>query len=238
MFDALWQLVPVALGVMASPIAIMGLVGILLSRHARRNGSAYLAGWVVCASVLLTTCILTFSAADATGAYRDASWVPVVHSVVGVVCVLGAAWTFRRSRRVVERIASARTPDELAAATPQLPGLIRSVETFTPGRSFFLGLGVFLSPMNIALVAAAGVEIAVAGLQSFQRILIAGGFLLAAAAPVAIPVVWVLIRGQKAEPMLHALRRWMLAHNGLLTAGILAAVGVLQLIRAAQGWLV
>ncbi|MBT2485500.1 MULTISPECIES: hypothetical protein [unclassified Microbacterium] len=52
MFGALWQLIPVAIGVIASPVAVMALIGVLLSQNSRRNGAAFLAGWVVSATVL------------------------------------------------------------------------------------------------------------------------------------------------------------------------------------------
>lgn len=236
MVGALWQLIPVALGVMASPVAVMALVGILLSRHARRNGVAYLMGWFASATVLLLIGILAFTAADAPGEFHEASWVPFVHISIAAVCLVGALWTFLRARLVVARVAAARTPDELAAATPQLPGLVRSVAGFTPGRSFLLGLGIFLTPMNIALVAGAAIAIVLATLPTLEVLLTAYGFLIAATAPVAIPVLFVLVRGDRADPMLRLLRQWMLRGSGFLTAGVLAAVGVLQIVRALQGW--
>lgn len=236
MIATVWQLFPVALGVMASPVAVMALIGILLSRHARRNGTAYLSGWVLCSSVLTAVSVIVFTAADASGAYRQADWVPVVHAVVGVICIGGAVWTFMRARKVVARVASARTPAEVTTAAPQLPGLIRSVEEFTPPRAFLLGLAIFLSPMNIALVAAAGVEIALADLPPDKAIPTMIGFVVASAALVAIPVITVLARGDGADPLLERLRSWMLRHNGYLSAGIFAAVGVLQLVKALQGW--
>lgn len=234
---AVWQLIPVAIGVMASPVAVMALIGILLSRNSRRNGAAFLAGWVLSATVLLMAGLLVFSAAETPGAFRTAPWVPVVHAVIGLTCVGGALWTFFRARLVVARVAEARTPDELTEATPQLPGLVRSVARFTPGRSLLLGLGIFLTPMNIALVAAAAIGIVLARLPEPQLLLTVCGFLAAAAAPVAIPVFSVLARGEGADPMLRRLRRWMLHRSGYLTAAVLLLVGVLQFVKVLQGWL-
>ncbi|MBT2485501.1 GAP family protein [Microbacterium sp. ISL-108] len=184
----------------------------------------------------MTVGLLAFSAADTPGAFRSAPWVPIVHAVIGVVCTGGALWTFFRARLVVARVAEAHTPDELTAATPQLPGLVRSVERFTPGRSFLLGFGIFLTPMNIALVAAAAIGIVLARLPEPQLLLTVCGFLAAAAAPVAIPVFSVLARGEEADPMLRRLRRWMLHRSGFLTAAVLLLVGVLQFVKALQGW--
>ncbi|QDE34829.1 hypothetical protein FIV50_08505 [Microbacterium foliorum] len=237
MIETIWRLAPVALGVMASPVAVMALIGILLSRDARPNGSAYLMGWTLCCGALSAISVGIFTAMDATGAYREATWVPIVHFVVGLVCLGGAIWTFSRARRVMAHVAAANVPGEEVPSPPKLPGLIRSVESYTSRRAFLLGLVIFLSPMNIALVAAAGVEIAQAEMPLSQSIPMLLGFVVAAAAPVAIPVLSVLARGDRADPMLERLRLWMLHHNGYLSAAIFAAVGVLQVFKAAQGWL-
>ncbi|UNK72370.1 GAP family protein [Microbacterium sp. H1-D42] len=236
MVGAVWQLLPVALGVMASPLAVLGLVGILLSSHARRNGTAYLLGWVIATTALLAAGVALFAAADAVDGRQVAAWVPITHAVIGAVCVLGAVWIFARARGVAARVAAARTPAELAAAAPQLPGLVRGVAQFTPVRSLFLGLGIFMNPMNISLVVAAALEIAHATALTWERTSLGVGFVVAAAAPVAIPVLIVLVRGKRADPMLRGLRAWMLKHNGSLSAGILMLVGILQLIKALQIW--
>lgn len=236
MIETVWQLAPVALGVMASPVAVMALIGILLSQDARRNGSAYLMGWVFCSSALTAASVAIFTAANATGAYREASWVPVVHLSVGVICVAGAVWTFTRARRLVARVAGTGAEDTESAVVPRMPGLVRSVEAVRPRRAFVLGIVIFLSPMNIALVAAAGIEMVLAELPPWQVMSMMVGFVIAASVPVALPVITVLARGDGADEMLRRLRSWMLQHHGYLSAGIFAGVGVLQLWKAVQGW--
>lgn len=236
MIGAVWQLLPVALGVMASPLAVLGLVGILLSRQARRNGTAYLLGWTLATTLLLVAGIAIFAAADAIDGYKVAGWVPITHIVIGAVCILGAVWIFARARGVAAQLAAARTPAEFAAAAPQLPGLVRGVAGFTPGRSVLLGFGIFLNPMNISLVAAAAMAIVHSTPLPWERASLEFGFVVAAAAPVAIPVLVVLVRGRHADPMLRGLRRWMLKHNGYLSAAILLLVGALQIVKALQIW--
>lgn len=235
MFTEVWQLVPIAIGVMASPVAVMALIGILLSRDARRNGLVYLLGWILCSANLLALAILVFTLADASGSFHDAWWVPVVHLVVGLVCIGGAVWIHRRAGRLVARVAEENASGSPAVA-PRLPGLVRSVERATPLRAFVLGLGIFLSPMNIALVAAAAMEIVAADLPESQVLIVTGGFLAATVVPVAIPVVTLVVGRESAQPMLSSLRSWILHHHGDLTVVILIVVGLLQFVRAIDGW--
>lgn len=235
MLSQVWQLIPIAIGVMASPVAVMALIGILLSRHARSNGLAYLLGWVLCSANLLALAILIFTLADTSGALQDSWWIPVVHLVVGLICIGGALWIRRRARRLVRRVAEEGL-DGVDAPVLRLPGLVRSVEEFTSLRSFLLGLGIFLSPMNIALVSAAAIEIVAAELPQSQALIVAGGFLAAAVVPVLIPVLTLLMGKERAQPMLAGLRSWILHHHGDLTVVILVVVGLLQLFRAFERW--
>lgn len=235
MFSEVWQLIPIAIGVMASPVAVMALIGILLSRQARGNGVAYLLGWVLCSANLLALAILIFTVADASGALRDAAWVSIVHIVIGLICIGGGVWIRRRARRLVKRVTAAKGRGEAAAAL-RLPGLVRSVEEFSPLRSFLLGLGIFVSPMNVALVAAAAIEIVAADLPQSQLLVVAGAFLAATVVPVAIPVLALLVGREKAKPMLAGLRSWILHHHGDVTVVILIVIGLLQIARALERW--
>lgn len=236
MTTVLWQLVPIALGVIASPIAVMALIGVLLSENSRRIGVAYLTGWTIAVvlSFLLWYAIFVISA---VGEPREpALWVRLLHLILAIGLGTGAVLTYRRARNVLTRVAAASTPDEIAAATPQLPGILRSATQFTPRRALVVGGGIFLlNPLNISLVGAAALEIALSSLPPVQRAWLIAGFVLAAAAPVAIPVSVVVIRGKKADPMLERLRGWVVRNNGMVSAGLLLVVAFLQLGKALDG---
>ncbi len=232
----LWELVPIALGVIASPLAVMALLGVLLSKDSRRTGLAYLTGWTIAVIVSFLFWYVIF-VVSAVGEPREpALWVRLLHLLLAIGLGTGAVLTYRRARTVLTRIAAARTPDEIAAATPQLPGILRSATQFTPTRALVVGGGIFLlNPLNISLVIAAALEIALSSLPSVQRVWLIAGFIVAAAAPVAVPVSVVLIRGEKADPLLDRLRAWVVRNNGMLSAGLLLVVAVLQLGKALDG---
>lgn len=234
----LWELVPIALGVIASPIAVMALLGVLLSKDSRRTGGAYLIGWTIAVVLSFLFWYTIFVVSEVGGPREPAVWVRLVHLLLAIGLGTGAVVTYRRSRTVLTQMAAARTPDELAAATPQLPGILRSAAQFTPRRALVVGGGIFLlNPLNISLVVAAALEIALSSLPPVQRAWVITGFVLAAAAPVAIPVSVVLIRGKRADPMLERLRVWVVRNNGMVSAGLLLIVAVLQLGKALDGLL-
>lgn len=236
MTTVLWTLLPIVLGVIASPMAVMALIGVLLSKDARRNGAAYLTGWTMAIILSILFWYIIFEALAVGEPREPAAWVRVAHLVLAVGLGTGAAVTYRRARAVLARLAQARTPDEIAAATPQLPGILTSATRFTPARAFVVGGGIFLlNPLNLSLVAAAALEIALSSTLPLQRVWLMAGFVIAAAAPVAVPVSTVLIRGPRADPMLARLRRWIVRNNGMLSAGLLLVVAVIQLGKALDG---
>ncbi|GGD81632.1 GAP family protein [Microbacterium murale] len=231
-----WELVPIALGVIASPIAVMALLGVLLSKDARRTGTAYLIGWTIAVVVSIVFWDLIFERLEVGAPLGTGLWVRGVHILLAIGFAVGAVLTYRRARTVLTRIAAAQTPDELAAATPQLPGMLRSATQFTPQRALVVGGGIFLlNPLNVSLVIAAALEIALSTVLPAQRAWLIMGFVVAAAAPVAVPVALVLARGAKATPVLERLRSWVMRNNGMVSAGLLLVVAVIQLGKGLDG---
>ncbi len=231
----IWQMIPVTLGVIASPVAVLALLGIMLSDDSVRNAGSYAAGWIVAVSVLLAFWIGVLALTDTALQERDTA-VRVLHGVVAVCALGGSVVIYRRAHRTLARVAAASTPDTLVAAVPQLPGILRATDRYTARRSFALGLGVFcLNPMNVALVAATAIDITESDLAPVGRTLLGVGFVLAAAIPVVVPLVILISRGDAARPVFRRMREWVLRNNGFISAGLLLVVGVLQAERALDG---
>lgn len=235
MIQTIWQILPIALGVIASPIAVLAVLGIMLSDHPRRNATAYTAGWILAVAALL---LLWVWLLGSLGVQPDGpgSVARALHLIVALVCFGGSLFVYRRARGTLERLAAARTPAELVAAAPQLPGLLRTTEHYTPARSFVLGATIFsLNPMNVSLVAATAIDLLASGLDPLHGTAVGAGFVLAAALPVLIPTLLLIIRGAAAEKPLRKLRTWVLHNNGFLSSSLLMLVGFMQLGRAFEG---
>lgn len=91
MGDLIVQLIPVAIGVVLSPLAIMALVAVLLSRLARVNGIAFLLGWAVGIVAVLALSMWIFSALQIRSLLEPPLWVAVVRLLLGLLLV-GGAW--------------------------------------------------------------------------------------------------------------------------------------------------
>lgn len=233
MIELTWELLPVLLGLVASPLAIIALVAVLLSRGARRNGVMFLLGWAIAVTVTVIAAYLLLDLV-AVNAHRDPPlWVPIARLVLGVLLAVGAVWTYRRSRAAITAMAAARTAEDVTEAAPQLPGWLHAVESFSPGRSLALGLGIFLlNPINLSCAFVAALDIRLAGLDSPAPEVFLAAFIVLGIAPMSIPVLIVLLQGHRAAPVLKRIRGWIAEHNGTISAALLAVVAFLQVQKA------
>ncbi|WP_157002142.1 GAP family protein [Agromyces laixinhei] len=229
-------LVPLAFGILLSPLAYMALVAVLLSRLARVNGIAFLLGWGIGVVGVLAVSIWLFGAFDAHPLGESPLWMTVVRLVLGAFLVAAAVWVYRRGAKHLKAMAVANSPREVAAAAPQLPGWLQAVDRFNPFRAALLGLGIFvLNPVDATCAIIAGLDFVLTDLPDAETIAIATGFTVLGVLPIAIPVVLILLQGAKAQPFLNRTRGWIATHTGVLNAALLLVIGVLQLQKGISG---
>lgn len=233
MGELVLSLIPLAIGVVMSPLAIIALVAVLLSRRARVNGVAFLGGWVVAVVILLAGSSLVLALLHIDDVAQPPSWVSIVRLVL--VCVLSGAavWIIRRGRAHKIAMAKARTPTDIAEAAPQLPSWLQKIESFTPLRSFMLGLGIFiLNPVDASCAILASLDVRLAEVTVGQAAAALVGFAVVSVVPIAVPVVLLLVKGERAQPTLATMRKWIAHNTSLLNAALLLVIAVLQLQKA------
>lgn len=224
------DLIPVALGVVLSPLAIMALVAVLLSRLARVNGVAYLLGWAAGIVGVLALFLWLFAVLEIHDLREPPLWVAVVRILVAVLMIGGAIWVYRRGAARIHAVAQASSPREIAAAVPSLPGWLQAVESFRPVRTFFLGAGLFvLNPVDLSCGIIAALDISLAPVSAPGETAATIGFALVGILPIAIPVLYVVVRGARAQPLLDRLRTWIAGNTHVLNAALLLVIGALQL---------
>ena len=226
-------LLPVLLGVVLSPLAIMALVAVLVSRHPRANGIAYLLGWLLGLGGLLALFLWVFRSAAVHEQYEPPLWVPLVRLLLGLFLTGAAVWVYRQGKARIAAMAGASSPREVVAASPQLPGWLHSVETFRPGRTFLLGLALFvLNPVDASCAVIAALDISLADVTPAATIGVTVVFAALGTLPIAVPVLFVVARGVAARPALERLRTWVAGNTHVLNAAMLLVIGVLQLDKA------
>ncbi|KRD51814.1 GAP family protein [Microbacterium sp. Root280D1] len=237
MGELLVTLIPVALGVVLSPLAIMALVAVLLSRRASANGIAFLIGWVVGLAGLLTLALWLFTVFEVHGLREPPLWVPILRLLIGLFLAGAAVWVYRKGSARIRQMAAASSPQQVVAAAPQLPGWLHAVETFRPVRTGFLGLALFvLNPVDASCAIIAALDISLAQVGD-DAVWVALAFVVVGTLPIAMPVFYVAIRGERSQPLLDSARRWVAGNTHVMNAALLLVIGALQLQKGISGLL-
>ena len=140
----------------------------------------------------------------------------IVHLILGILLILAAFRNWKKRPKPGEKVS--------------VPKWMSSIDTMTAGKA--LGLAVLLSavnPKNLALLIAAGVAIASAGLDSTQLIIALLIFVILACCSVAAPVVVYLVMGDKATPALNSWKSWLISNNATVMTILFLVFGFVVL---------
>jgi len=213
MGDAIGQMLPAAVGVAVSPLPIVAVVLMLVSRRGRTNGPAFVVGWIAGLAIVGAIVLAVSSGADASDGGQPATWVGVLKLVLGALLLLVGVKQWR---------GRPRDPSE---ASP--PKWMASLDTFTPVKA--AGAGVLLSglnPKNTLLAIGGAAAIAGTGIDTSQQIVAYALFVVIATLGVATPVVLALVMGDRSRKLLGEIKDWMTANNAVIMAVLLLLLGV------------
>ncbi|HVO53680.1 MAG TPA: GAP family protein [Solirubrobacterales bacterium] len=210
MGQAIGQVLAFGVGVSLSPIPIVGVVVMLTTPRARRNGPAFVLGWIVGMTIAGTLALLLAGGiglgASGSGSDRGAA----IKLALGVLLLAIAVKQWRRR------------PHGGEEAT--MPRWLQSVDHFDAARA--AGLGVVLSalnPKNLLLVLGAAAAISGTEAASGDQAVALAIFILIGTIGPAIPVAIFFTMGERSKHQLEELRAWM-AHS---SAAIMAVICLL-----------
>jgi len=215
------DLLPYAVGVAISPIPIIAVILMLLSKNATRTITGFLIGWVA-GIVVVTSLVLVLvgqAKSTSTGPSTLSSWLKLIF---GVLVLLLAVKQWRTRPK----------PGE----TGTMPQWMSAIDTFTFVKA--LGLGFALSginPKNLLMCFAAGTTIAAAQLSAGGDVAAVAVFTVLAASTVLTPVVLYLAAKQRMAQPLTELRGWLTQNNATVMAVLLLVIGVVLLGKGIGG---
>src|SRR4051794_16444976 len=210
--DAIGQVLALAVGVSLSPVPMIAVVLMLGTPAGRRNGPAFLAGWVIGLAVVGTVVLLVAGGAGANDGGEPATWVDVLKLVLGALLLLLAARQWRGRPRVGE--------------TAELPKWMRSIDRFTTGRSLAMGVALSgINPKNLLLTVGAAAAVAQAGASTGDEVIAMAVFVVVATLGPGIPVGIYFAMGERAAKLLDELKAWMGLHNAAIMTVLLLVIG-------------
>lgn len=212
MGDAIGQVLSFAVGVAVSPVPIIAVVLMLGTPRARSNGPAFILGWLVGLAVAGTIVLLVSSGADASESGEPADWVGVLKLVLGALLLLVALGQWRDRPR--------------GDADASLPGWMRTIDRFTPGRAVAMGVALSaINPKNLLLTVGAATAIAHTGISTGDQAVALAVFVLVATIGPALPVAIYFLMGERATRILDDLKEWMGHNNAAIMAVLCLVIG-------------
>ncbi|MFF3026413.1 GAP family protein [Microbacterium sp. NPDC057944] len=215
------ELIPLAVGIVISPLPIVATVAILLSARGRVNGAAF-AGAVVTTAFAITL-VGAFTAAGAGGGHSDGDDVVVfiitAALAVGFAVLAVASW-LTRPRRGQE---------------PKMPSWLAAVDTLTPLKAAGLGalMGV-TNAKNLPLEVKAGALIGAHDLPLLSVIGLSAVFAVGASLGILLLALLAAVGSAGVQAALQRLKSEMVAHNAAIMTvlfAVLAATEVAHLLR-------
>ena len=223
MGGAIGEMLPLAIGIAISPLAIVAVILILTTPQARTNGPAFLGGWLLALAVVGGIALVVTDAAESADTSGPRTIVAVLKLALGVT-LLVLAWRGFRSRP---------QPGEDAP----LPKWMAALDRFTPGRSLAVGaLFGGVKPKNLILAAAAAAGIAGAGLGGAQQVVVLLLLLLVASIAIIAPVaVYFLLGDEWSTRVLDGWKTWLQANNSAVMIVLFVVFGVVLLGKGIAG---
>ena len=207
------DILPMALGVAISPVPIIAVILMLLAPRAKAASVAFLVGWVVGVTAVVTLVTFLVPPGGSSGSDDPSPVASIVTVVLGAVAILLGARTWRGRPR--------------AGQDPVLPSWMTAIDGITVGKA--AGLGVLLSsvnPKNLTLCLAGGATIGGADLATSDTVVVLGVFIVIASASVATPVLAYMVAPARMQQPLDELRRWLTANNATVMSVLLLVLGV------------
>jgi threonine/homoserine/homoserine lactone efflux protein len=206
------ELLPLAVGIAISPVPIIAVILMLLSRKATATSTGFLLGWVAGVVVVTLIVLALVGQAGGTRGGEPSTLSSVLRLVAGALLLVLAfrQWQGR--------------PKHGEEGT--MPKWMDAVETFTFGKA--LGLGFVLSginPKNLLLCVGAGTAIGAAHLPAGQVVGAMVVFTVLASSTVGVPVLGYLAARERMATPLDRLHDWLVQNNAAVMAVLLLVLG-------------
>lgn len=213
MGEVIGDLLPTAVGVMLSPLPIVGVILMLLSTKAKVNGPMFLLGWLAGLAIVVGGVVAFVNPDRLNESGGEPSTLNgLLHLALGVLLLLLAVKQLKGRPKKGE--------------DPEMPKWMAKMQDASP--IFAFGMGAFLSglnPKNLIFDIAAAAAIVAGDLSSSQQIVAVVVFMILASLTIGIPVIWYLVAGESAKAKLDTLRGYLVQYNWVIMCVLFLVLG-------------
>lgn len=211
MSQIVYQLTPMVVGLLLSPITIAALIMMLMTTRAQSNGLAFIAGWFlgIFGVGLVVISFPGLGIGDGT---------PLIYAghfkiFIALLLIVWAAY------KVYRRYYS---------PNPQTPRFLQSLDHIKSSRAFGVGLLVSAGNIkNIGFSAAAAVIINQAQIVYPHKLLYLTTYTIVGSISVLVPFSIYFILRHQADPILVTWKTWLIRNHAYVLAGIVVFVAIM-----------
>jgi hypothetical protein len=221
--QAIGDSLPLAIGVAISPIPIIAVILMLLSKRAGVNSALFLIGWFIGIAVVLSVAVSVAGTATLGSSSDPTTGVSWLKVGLGILLLSAGLRDWRKRPKEGE--------------TPTLPKWLTTIEDITPPKAG--GLGLLLSaanPKNLILLVGGGVAIAQGATTTGNKVVAMVVFIVIAVSTVALPVILALTMGERARAILDSLNRWLKTNNATVMAILMLVIGFVLIGKGVGGF--
>ena len=216
-------MLPLAIGVMISPLSIVAVISMLLTRRGRGSSLTFLFGWVLGLIIIGSIVFSIAGMRDYSPGSEPSIAASIIKLLAGVLLLFLATTMWRISIR---------------GEQPKLLAQINAMKTFTPVKAF--GLGLLLSaayPKNLTLTLIAALTIVQAQVSTLLNIEVFVIFIIICSILIIIPVFASFVLGDAAPQMLNRWKAWNEKHYTAVMVIILIGLATMNLGKGLTGLL-
>lgn len=217
MNDVVSEIIPIAIGIAASPFPIVPAILLLFTARPRAAGISFLLGWTT--GILLATTLFELASAFIQAQDEPPAWASWTRIALGTaLLILGLREWFQRGE------------------SKEPPSWMSSISEQSPSGAYRLGFVLSAAnPKVLLLAAAGGLAIGSAQLPVSQAVAAILIFTAIAISTVLVPVLLYLVLGDRILPPLARVRDWLMANSAAVMAVVITVIGVLLLTMGVSG---
>jgi cytochrome b561 len=212
----LLHIVPGAIGVAISPLAIVAIIATATGKR-KASSFGFLIGWALALLAVGTIILATGVGAAVTneGPNRMSVYVQLILGILLLLLALQNSWPKPKGHKTA--------PSRWAAKVDHMPGYVA------------FGLALLMAgtnAKNLALIAASMITIAQAGLTDSQSLVQLLYFVLIASAGLGLPLLLYAVAGDSVKKALLNFKSWLERHNGATLTILFLLLGGYIIIQA------
>jgi uncharacterized membrane protein len=216
---AVGQLLPFGVGVAISPIPIIAVILMLMSRRAAASGLAFAIGWAAGVTLVTVVALLVTEESSEGKTTSNSTGAALAQLILGIGFLVFAVIQWRMRGKVGAQ-----------------PKWMTALERVDPVKA--AGLGVVMgggNPKNLLLSISAGVAVGTRAFSVAGQVIAVAIFVVLASSTIAGPVAYYLVDSARARVTLQSWRSWLATNNAAVLAVLLLVLGVSQIGRAITG---